>query len=113
MDANGAVDVAVVGAGVAGLACALDLAAAGRRVRLLEGSDGVGGRMRTDLRDGFRLDRGFQVFNTSYPQLRRRLALRPLRLRPFTPGFGLAGSAGRRLVVDPLRRPRLAGDLLG
>ncbi|MGW4698340.1 FAD-dependent oxidoreductase [Kitasatospora cineracea] len=112
MDASGAVDVAVVGAGVAGLACALDLVAAGRRVRLLEASEAVGGRMRTDLRDGFRLDRGFQVFNTSYPQVRRRLDLRPLRLRPFTPGFLLAGPAGRRRVVDPLRRPGLAGDLL-
>ncbi|RAJ45472.1 flavin-dependent amine oxidoreductase [Kitasatospora sp. SolWspMP-SS2h] len=112
MDTNGAVDVAVVGAGAAGLACALDLAAAGRRVRLLEASDGVGGRMRTDLRDGFRLDRGFQVFNTSYPQVRRRLDLRPLRLRPFTPGFLLAGPAGHRRVADPLRRPDLAGDLL-
>ncbi|WP_254897591.1 NAD(P)/FAD-dependent oxidoreductase [Kitasatospora sp. NA04385] len=113
MDTNGAVDVAVVGAGLAGLACALDVAAAGGRVRLLEAADAVGGRMRTDLRDGFRLDRGFQVFNTSYPQVRRRLALRPLRLRPFTPGFALVGPAGRRLVVDPLRRPGLAGDLLG
>ncbi|MFD7733730.1 NAD(P)/FAD-dependent oxidoreductase [Kitasatospora phosalacinea] len=112
MDASGAVDVAVVGAGAAGLACALDVAAAGWRVRLLEASDAVGGRMRTDLREGFRLDRGFQVFNTSYPQVRRRLDLRPLRLHPFTPGFVLAGRAGRRLVVDPLRRPDLAGDLL-
>ncbi|MFF4342966.1 NAD(P)/FAD-dependent oxidoreductase [Kitasatospora sp. NPDC001540] len=112
MDASGAVDVAVVGAGAAGLACALDVAAAGWRVRLLEASDAVGGRMRTDRRDGFRLDRGFQVFNTSYPQVRRRLALRPLRLHPFTPGFVLAGPAGHRRVVDPLRRPGLAGDLL-
>ncbi|BAJ32907.1 MULTISPECIES: FAD-dependent oxidoreductase [Kitasatospora] len=112
MDANGAVDVVVVGAGVAGLACALDLAAAGQRVRLLEASDAVGGRMRTDPRDGFRLDRGFQVFNTCYPQVRRRLDLRPLRLRPFTPGFVLAGRSGRRRLVDPTRRPGQAGDLL-
>jgi phytoene dehydrogenase-like protein len=58
-------DTVVVGAGLAGLACALDLCRAGRRVTLLEASDGVGGRMRTDRRDGFLLDRGFQVFNTS------------------------------------------------
>jgi phytoene dehydrogenase-like protein len=57
--------VIIVGAGVAGLACAHDLVAAGVPVTVLEGSDAVGGRMRTDERDGFRLDRGFQVFNTS------------------------------------------------
>ncbi|GAA4835219.1 NAD(P)/FAD-dependent oxidoreductase [Kitasatospora terrestris] len=112
MRAVGSADVVVVGAGLAGLACALDLAAAGRQVRLLEASDGVGGRMRTDLVDGFRLDRGFQVFNTAYPQVRRRLDVRALRLHRFTPGFVLTGSHGRFRFVDPLRRPDLAADLL-
>ena len=57
--------VVIVGAGVAGLACAQDLVVAGVPVQILEGSNGVGGRMRTDRRDGLLLDRGFQVFNTS------------------------------------------------
>jgi len=106
------VDVLVVGAGLAGLACARDLVAAGRGVRVLEAQDAVGGRMRTDIRDGFRLDRGFQVVNTSYPQVEQRLALRPLRLRPFTPGVLIDTPKGRRRFVDPSRAPRLAGDLL-
>ncbi|GJF33282.1 oxidoreductase [Kitasatospora sp. NE20-6] len=106
------VDAVVVGAGVAGLACAQDLTAAGLRVRVLEASDGVGGRMRTDLVQGFRLDRGFQVFNTSYPQVQRRTDLRALRLHPFTPGFVLAGSRGRYRFADPTRRPGQAADLL-
>ncbi|WP_037912573.1 NAD(P)/FAD-dependent oxidoreductase [Actinacidiphila yeochonensis] len=106
------VDVLVVGAGLAGLACARDLVAAGRTVRVLEAGDGVGGRMRTDLRDGFRLDRGFQVLNTSYPQVERRLALRPLRLRPFTPGVLVDTPKGQRRFADPSRAPRMAGDLL-
>ncbi|MFJ1704719.1 NAD(P)/FAD-dependent oxidoreductase [Kitasatospora sp. NPDC088346] len=105
------VDAVVVGAGLAGLACAQDLVAGGLRVLVLEASDGVGGRMRTDLVQGFRLDRGFQVFNTSYPQVRRRLQLRALRLRPLTPGFLLAGRGERLRFVDPTRRPREAGDL--
>ncbi|WP_052391252.1 NAD(P)/FAD-dependent oxidoreductase [Streptomyces sp. NRRL B-24484] len=105
-------DVVVVGAGLAGLACARDLVAAGLEVTVLEASDGVGGRMRTDLVGGFRVDRGFQVFNTSYPQVRRRLDLRALRLHPFTPGFVLAGGRGRYRFADPTRRPDLAGDLL-
>ncbi|MET8440562.1 NAD(P)/FAD-dependent oxidoreductase [Streptomyces sp. NPDC052071] len=105
-------DAVVVGAGLAGLACALDLIRAGLRVELLEASDGVGGRMRTDRRDGFLLDRGFQVFNTSYPQVKRRLDLRALRLRPFTPGLVARTSSGRVRLTDPTRRPGDAGALL-
>ncbi|MGW2729614.1 NAD(P)/FAD-dependent oxidoreductase [Streptomyces sp. NPDC001494] len=109
---SGEPDTVVVGAGLAGLACALDLCRAGRRVALLEASDGVGGRMRTDRRDGFLLDRGFQVFNTSYPQVKRRLDLRSLRLRPFTPGLVAHTSRGPVRLAHPTRRPRDAGALL-
>ncbi|MFF5047822.1 NAD(P)/FAD-dependent oxidoreductase [[Kitasatospora] papulosa] len=105
-------DAVVVGAGLAGLACALDLIRAGLRVELLEASDGVGGRMRTDRRDGFLLDRGFQVFNTSYPQVKKRLDLRALRLRPFTPGLVARTSSGRVRLTDPTRRPGDVGALL-
>ncbi|MFF7587895.1 NAD(P)/FAD-dependent oxidoreductase [Kitasatospora purpeofusca] len=107
-----AAEVIVVGAGPAGLACALDLTAAGREVLVLEAADDVGGRMRTDVVRGFRLDRGFQVFNTAYPQVRRRLDLAALRLHPFTPGLLLADGRQSRLLVDPTRRPDRALDLL-
>ena len=60
--------VVIVGAGLAGLCCARRLSVDGVDVRLLEGSDAVGGRVRTDLVDGFRIDRGFQVFLTAYPK---------------------------------------------
>ena len=110
---NGRVpEIIVVGAGLAGLACALDLCRAGRSVALLEASDGVGGRMRTDRRGGFLLDRGFQVFNTSYPQVKRRLDLRRLRLRPFTPGIVAHTSTGPVHLTDPTRRPASVGSLL-
>ncbi|MFE1586000.1 NAD(P)/FAD-dependent oxidoreductase [Streptomyces sp. NPDC058737] len=107
-----AADAVVVGAGLAGLACALDLSRAGWRVALLEASDGVGGRMRTDRRDGFLLDRGFQVFNTSYPQVKRRMALKGLRLRPFTAGVVAHTPSGPVRLADPTREPRAAGTLL-
>ncbi|MFF2197200.1 FAD-dependent oxidoreductase, partial [Streptomyces sp. NPDC058157] len=99
-------DVAVVGAGAAGLACASDLARAGLRVRLVEAEDTVGGRIRTDRVAGFTTDRGFQVFNTSYPQVRRRLDLPALFLRPFTPGVLVHTDGGRLRLTDPTRRPR-------
>jgi phytoene dehydrogenase-like protein len=101
------VDAVVVGAGLAGLAAARVLHEAGRSVAVLESSDGVGGRVRTDLVGGFRLDRGFQVLLTAYPEVQRQLDVAALRLRPFLPGSLVW--TGRRLhaVGDPFRRPSM------
>ena len=52
----------IVGAGLAGLRAALVLSSSSIPFVLLEASDGVGGRVRTDVKDGFVLDRGFQIF---------------------------------------------------
>jgi phytoene dehydrogenase-like protein len=112
MSASDGLQVVVIGAGLAGLACAADLAAAGLTVAVVEASDSPGGRMRTDRQAGFLLDRGFQVFNTSYPQVRRRIDLRALRLRPFTPGMLLNTGQGRLRFTDPTRQPGQAADLL-
>ena len=60
-------EVLIVGAGLAGLCCALRLQQSNVRFRILEAADGVGGRVRTDRVDGFQLDRGFQVFLIAYP----------------------------------------------
>lgn len=108
---RGVPEVLVVGAGLAGLACARDLVRAGHGVCLLEASDGVGGRMRSDHVEGCVIDRGFQVFNTSYPQVRGRLPLRELRLRPFTPGVLVHTEDGPLRFSDPTRKPRRLGDL--
>jgi phytoene dehydrogenase-like protein len=79
-------DVIVVGAGLAGLACARVLARAGVPFEILEASDGVGGRVRTDVVDGFRLDRGFQVLLTAYPEAQAVLDYGALQLHAFAPG---------------------------
>ena len=63
-------DVLVVGAGLAGLCCARRLAERGLSTLVLEASDGVGGRVRSDEVMGFRLDRGFQVLLSAYPEAR-------------------------------------------
>jgi phytoene dehydrogenase-like protein len=99
-------EVVVVGAGLAGLAAARTVHRGGRGVLVLEASDGIGGRVRTDLVDGFLLDRGFQVVLTAYPELHRQLDVPRLQLRAFEPG-ALVWHAGRGHVVsDPFRRPR-------
>ncbi|WP_332368172.1 FAD-dependent oxidoreductase [Spirosoma telluris] len=54
--------VIIVGAGIAGLSCAVHLKQAGIQALILEASDGVGGRVRTDVVDGFRLDRDFRFY---------------------------------------------------
>ena len=99
-------DVVVVGAGLAGLAAARRLREAGRSVVVLEASDGVGGRMRSDVVDGVTVDRGFQLLNPAYPEAHRVLDLAALDLRGFAAGVLLAGADGSRTTVaDPLRAP--------
>lgn len=99
-------DVIVVGAGLAGLACAVHLTAAGRSVLVLEASDGVGGRVRSDVVDGFILDRGFQVLLTAYPEARAMLDYRSLDLRSFRPGTLVQVGDKRVLLGDPFRDVR-------
>ncbi len=106
MTAPGAqADVVIVGAGLAGLSCALTLQAAGREVLVLEAGDDVGGRIRTDVVDGYRLDRGFQVLLTGYPAVRSRFDLDALDLRPFSPGVVIRQGGRFRRMADPLRAP--------
>lgn len=97
--------VIVVGAGLSGLACAVRLHEAGVPVRVLEASDGVGGRVRTDIVEGFRLDRGFQVFNTAYPEARRVLDLKALDLRSFASGLLVFREGRCERVMLPWRHP--------
>ena len=97
--------VVVVGAGLAGLACATALHHAGRPVRVLEAGDGVGGRVRTDIVDGFRLDRGFQILLTAYPEANRQLDLAALDLQRFEPGALVQLERDRSVLADPVRAP--------
>ncbi len=105
-------DVIVIGAGLAGLACALTLRENGLEPVLVEAEEVVGGRMRTDHRQGFLLDRGFQVLQTWYPEARRFLEYRRLDLRSFYPG-ALVRAGGRTLrVSDIWRRPGRLPEML-
>jgi len=101
-------DVIVVGAGVAGLACARRLGQGGLAVLVVEASDGIGGRVRTDEVDGFRLDRGFQVLPTAYREARAILDLDRLRLRAFERGAIVRRGGSFHRVADPRRSPLTA-----
>ncbi len=97
--------VVIIGAGLAGLCCARQFLRYGVEALVLEAQDDVGGRVRTDLVDGFCLDRGFQVLQTAYPEARRQLNYHALGLRKFEPG-ALIRTQGRTVrMSDPWRRP--------
>ncbi len=98
-------EVIIIGAGLAGLTCARRLQEAGRTCLVLEAADAVGGRVRTDVVDGFRLDRGFQVLLTAYPEARRWLDYEALDLQEFNPGALVRTPSGLHRVSDPFRRP--------
>jgi phytoene dehydrogenase-like protein len=100
-------DVVVVGAGLAGLRAAQLLSRRGLDVVVLEAADDPGGRVATDVVDGFRCDRGFQVLNTSYPALRAAADLDALDLRGFTPAAAVRDADGLHVYGDPRRRPAL------
>jgi len=105
-------EVVVVGAGLAGLAAARHLNTAGIGCLVLESSDGIGGRVRSDVVDGFIIDRGFQVVATAYPELKRLISISELDPRPFTRGLGVFGAGRLHRLVDPSQDPRHARDLL-
>ncbi|WP_251961091.1 protoporphyrinogen/coproporphyrinogen oxidase [Salinibacter ruber] len=98
-------DVLVIGAGLAGLNCARHLHERGLTVQVVEATDRVGGRVRTDTVDGFRLDRGFQVLLTAYPETQRELDYDALDLHPFHDGALVRYNGRFQRVADPRRHP--------
>ncbi|QIX61659.1 FAD-dependent oxidoreductase [Hymenobacter sp. BT18] len=99
--------IIIIGAGMAGLTCANYLHRAGRPVLVLEAADAVGGRVRTDVTpEGFRLDRGFQVLLTRYPEVQRLLDYGALNLKPFRSGAIIRLPDGQQTtLLNPLRQP--------
>jgi len=100
-------DALIVGAGLAGLAAAIPLHEAGWRILLVDKSNKVGGRLRTDLVDGFRLDHGFQVMLTAYEECQALLDYEALKLGRFDPGALLWTGEKLEVVADPIRSPSL------
>jgi phytoene dehydrogenase-like protein len=100
--------IIIVGAGLAGLACATRLESAGADWMLLEASRRPGGRVSTEVTgEGFRIDRGFQVLLDSYPTARRLLDYPALKPRYFESGAILASrNGGWERLINPLSDPR-------
>src|SRR3712207_4800382 len=95
--------VLIVGAGPAGLTCARMLDRWKINLTVVEASDRVGGRGRSDYADGYTFDRGFQVLFDAYPAAQRQLDLAALNLQPFDPGAIICLRGRREVLTDPLR----------
>ncbi len=100
--------VVIVGAGLAGLACAIELQDNNIPFVIVESSDRVGGRVATDKLQGYTLDRGFQVLLTAYPECKRMLDYSKLSLHNFTPGAEVFSGGKLHTVADPFRVPLAA-----
>lgn len=98
--------VIIIGAGIAGLTAAIELEKAGFKPTILEGSDSIGGRVKTDKVGDYLLDHGFQVLLTAYPEAQHYLDYEKLNLKKFTPGALIIDSKnGNYAITDPLRQP--------
>ena len=94
-------DVVIVGAGLSGLSAAIHLRQLGIDSHILEASDAVGGRLRTDRIDGFTLDRGFAVHNPAYPEAQALLDQDSLDIRSFQPGVAYRTDTGVQYLAHP------------
>lgn len=100
--------VLIVGGGLAGLCCARELHRRGLACQILEATDDVGGRVRTDRIDGFLCDHGFQVLLTAYPEAQSVLDYDALQLARFQPGALIRYKGRFHRFADPWRQPRHA-----
>ena len=93
----------IVGAGVSGLVAAKVLESHGCRSVVIESTDRVGGRVKTDFLDGFQLDHGFQVLLTSYPEAQKHLDYKSLELQKILPGASIFLSKKQKIIGNPLK----------
>ncbi|MEM7548489.1 MAG: NAD(P)/FAD-dependent oxidoreductase [Bacteroidota bacterium] len=96
-------NIYIIGAGVSGLIAAQVLEKAGFLPIILEQTDSVGGRVKTDMVDGYQLDHGFQVLLDAYPMAKKYLNYDELELQPFLPGALIFQNSKSFKIGDPLR----------
>jgi len=93
----------IIGAGVSGLIAATVLENYGYHPIILESTDQIGGRVKTDCISNKNLDHGFQVLLTAYPFAQKYLDYKSLELQEFLPGAMLFKNKKKITIGDPLR----------
>jgi protoporphyrinogen oxidase len=97
----------IIGTGVSGLIAAKVLEDNGYKATIIEATDRVGGRVKTDIINGYQLDHGFQVLLTAYPSAKKYLNLEALELQHFLPGASVFSNGSQKTIGDPLRNMSL------
>jgi phytoene dehydrogenase-like protein len=103
-------EVLIVGAGLAGLNAAIQLEAAGVDVMVIESSDRAGGRVASDVIDGFICDRGFQLINAQYPALQELDVVKELDFVEAPRVIEVCLGDRRHVIGDPRQVPWTALD---
>ena len=93
----------IIGAGISGLTAATVLEQNGFAPIIIEATDRPGGRVKTDVIEGYQLDNGFQVLLTAYPYAQKYLDLDALELQKFVPGAAIYKDGKQIRIGDPLR----------
>ena len=93
----------IIGGGISGLIAARVLEEHGLSATIIEASDRLGGRVKTDVVDGYSLDHGFQVLLTAYPAAKKYLDFDALELQEFLPGSAIFKNGKQKIIGDPLR----------
>lgn len=93
----------IIGGGVSGLIAARVLEDHGYNPVIIEATDRVGGRVKTDVVEGYQLDHGFQVLLTAYPAAKQYLDFSALQLQNFVPGATIFTNGQQKTLGDPLR----------
>ena len=96
-------NIHIIGAGISGLIAAQVLENYGYAPTVIEATDRVGGRVKTDRVNGYQLDHGFQVLLSAYPSAQKYLDYDALDLQPFLPGASIFKSSKQKIIGDPLR----------
>lgn len=96
----------IVGAGISGLIAAQNLENFGYKPIVLEASDRVGGRVKTDVVNGYQLDQGFQVLLEAYPMVSKYLNYKELGLQKLKSGAMIFDKGDAIRFGDPLRDPK-------
>ena len=97
------IKVHIIGGGISGLVAAQVLESHGLSPVIIDGSDRVGGRLKTDTVKGFQLDRGFQVLLSSYSAAKKYLDYKSLNLQNLKAGSCVFAGGKQYFFGDPIR----------
>jgi len=115
-ESKGKIKIHIIGAGISGLIAAKVLEENGYSPTLIESSNNVGGRIKTIIKEGYQLDKGFQVLLTEYPKAKKHLDYRALRLQKLVSGACIFINNKQFIIGNPIRNislliPTLFSDI--